>query len=399
MNAKGKKIKRVLLESLLGVVLLALVALGIFMSKNTRGRLFVSSVHVMTHTLKDKSYLLYDIDIMEFCREYLNSDVSVTGNVGVNKTARSKSSIFLDTQAERSFAQKKMATKSTLSLLAFEVGELDLYAQDETVYLEVPFLSRDFGYAFPTGINLFAKAPDLTHDIDVEWFKDNLMNIGELTAQVGIEELGAKTFDGDKRACDGFRVTIPEGCGDFIWELLGMDGPDYDVVVDMYLTKSNYIRRIEMDLSQAIEGVSLVIDGTSISSAFIRWNLPDDETFEMSMVRSGEYKDYFDITGAYFTNIDKVYEFSANMTFSRLETGFDVKVHDIRAWEGKSELLDAYFIGTVRTVSHRPDLFDGGQSRLDRLEVLDWKAVRNDAQGFIDDVMEKVDIVSILGGE
>lgn len=399
MKSKKKRIGKIILGVCFGFILSACIGAYAFLSVNTRGRLFMSSLHILTHTLSDKSYLLYDIDIMELCREYLNSDISVTGNVGVNSTSKTKSSVYLDATVKRSFEQKKMANANTLSLLAFEVGELNTFAKDETVYIEVPFLSKDFGYAFPTGLNLFAKAPDLTHDLDAIWFKENLVNLGELASKVGVEELGAKIFDGDKKPSDGFRVTIPKGAADFIWELLGMAEPDYDVVVDMYLTSRSYIRRIEMDLSEAVEGLSVVIDGTSIGTANVYWELPDDEHFELCMVRSGEYNDYFDIKGAYYTNIDKVYEFSANLMFSRVSDGFDVKVHDIKAWEGKTELIDAYFVGTVRKDCFATDLFEGGQERLDSYEVLDWKAVRNDAEGFVNDIMEKIDIVSILSGE
>ena len=48
------------------------------------------------------------------------------------------------------FAQKRISSKMDMDLLWVDMGELDFYAEDQTVYMEAPLLGDDIGYAFPT---------------------------------------------------------------------------------------------------------------------------------------------------------------------------------------------------------------------------------------------------------
>ena len=97
-------------------------------------------------------------------------------------------------------------------------------------------------------------------DIDQEWFHDNFSNIIELTRQIQIEETGKTRTDSDDVKSHEYLVTIPEGSGDFIWELLGMDAPDYDIRISLYLTGLCRMSRMEVDLSDITKGASMIID-------------------------------------------------------------------------------------------------------------------------------------------
>ena len=133
-----------------------------------------------------------------------------------------------------------------------------------TVYFMVPMLDN-LSYAMTTSNTYFKKAPELTHDIDQEWFHDNFSNIIELTRQIQIEETGKTRTDSDDVKSHEYLVTIPEGSGGFIWELLGMDTPDYDIRVSLYLTDLCRMSRMEVDLSDITEGASMIIDGTDVT--------------------------------------------------------------------------------------------------------------------------------------
>ena len=74
------------------------------------------------------------------------------------------------------------------SVVWIEMGELIFMPGRSRRYMDAPLLGEDIGYAFPTGQNLFLKMPDLTSDIDKEWFKDHLRDIAELTNRIDIEK-------------------------------------------------------------------------------------------------------------------------------------------------------------------------------------------------------------------
>lgn len=67
--------------------------------------------------------------------------------------------------------------------------------------------------------------PDLTSDIDKTWFKDHMQDIADLTKQISIDQTGKTIEDEDGTVSEEFVITIPQGCGQFIWDLLGIDAP------------------------------------------------------------------------------------------------------------------------------------------------------------------------------
>lgn len=63
-----------------------------------------------------------------------------------------------------------------MDVLTLNVGEMDFYMNPNTVYFMVPMLDN-LSYAMTTSNTYFKKAPELTHDIDQEWFHDNCSNV------------------------------------------------------------------------------------------------------------------------------------------------------------------------------------------------------------------------------
>lgn len=58
------------------------------------------------------------------------------------------------------------------------------------------------------------------------------------------------------------------------------------MVCSMYLTKHNHLRRLSVDMSDVLDGASMVVDGEDVGTAYMYYELPDDERVEMKMVRN-----------------------------------------------------------------------------------------------------------------
>lgn len=390
MKAMKLTKKRKIIGGIALCLILLLTIAGSQIMKNPRVRLLLSVVHFTESTLKDSGYLLKDIDIMELFHNYANADTSITAHASLSHMEKLDSSVYMDINANRSFFQKRLGSHATLKLLWLEVGDIDFYAENDTVYFVVPLLG-DFGYAFPTGIDLFMKMPDLTSDIDQKWFHDNAGNIVTLMQEIGIEETGHIIVDEDGTSSEEFVITIPEGSGAFIWELLGMDKPDYDVIVSMYLTSQNHMRQMSIDLSDVLEGASLVVDGQSVGSMLFSYELPEKEKIELTMVRNPNFQHRIDTTMTYYTNISEVYRMSSYLTWAEEDKGFSFQLKDLRISRDETMLASGYLKGSIVPLTEACDVFEGKDSYLYSLESLDWREVRNDTEGFINEIINKMD--------
>lgn len=389
MKTKHKKRNAIIILCCILLVILTVGGFTLSRTKNPRVRMLLSILHFTESTLEDPAYLLYDIDIMELCREYLNADTQITGTAGFDHMQKVKSSIYMDVDATRSFAQKRAVAHMNMDFIVVNAGEMNLYGEKETVYLDAPLLGEDVGYAFPTGLNLFPKAPDLTSDIDKTWFRQNAKNIVELMQNISMEETGEVIKDKDGTVSQEFVVTIPKGQGGFVWELLGMDAPDYDVVSSVYLTEDNRLRRMSMDLSQKVEGASFVLDGTSLGTCYFYYDLPENERMEMTMVRNPKYKNWIDCEIVYITNKGQQYVVTSNMTWNQEEKGFSLKINDLKITNGDKNLAQGFFKGQVVPLEKEPDVFEGREDYLYNLQVLDWRKIREDSESFINEVLAK----------
>lgn len=156
-----------------------------------------------------------------------------------------------------------------------------------------------------------------------------MQDIADLTKQISIDQTG-KTIEGeDGTVSEEFVITIPQGCGQFIWDLLGIDAPDYDVVCSMYLTKHNHLRRLSVDMSDVLDGASMVVDGEDVGTAYMYYELPDDERVEMKMVRNPDYSHWIDAEMTYYANTGKQYKMTSHITWQEAEDGFSLKATDM----------------------------------------------------------------------
>ena len=157
--------------------------------QNPRVRMLLSVVHFAERTLESPAYLAYDIDICDLIHQYINGEIKISGKSGLLHVPDFDVSMSATLEAVRSFPQKRFAVTALFNVLWLEAGEVEVYAEDETIYLLVPMLDN-LEKAFPTGINLFMKLPDLTSDLNHEWFRDSASDILELMQEIQIEETG-----------------------------------------------------------------------------------------------------------------------------------------------------------------------------------------------------------------
>lgn len=385
---KRRRVRRFLLLFLL----LFLVGSGIWIGsslQNPRVRMLLSVVHFAEQTLESPAYLAYDIDICDLIHQYINGEIRISGKAGLLHVPDFDVSMSANLEAVRSFPQKRFAAKALLNVLWLEAGEAEVYAEKETIYLLVPMLDN-LANAFPTGINLFMKMPDLTSDLDHEWFRNSASDIVELMQEIQIEETGERLTDEDGTESEEFVITIPEGSGQFIWELLGMEEPDYDVTVSVYLTAGNCLRRMTVDLSEVLEGASFMVDGKGVGKAVFTYALPDEEAVEITFLRNPAYHRWMDIEAAYYANTGETYTVSAALKWEESEKGFSVHINDILfACDGRS-LGEAYFVGEVEPIEETEDVFEGKASWLYGLQETDWRRIRTDAAGLIEEMLEKM---------
>ena len=377
----GRKKKKPLRRCGIFFACLLILFLGglTYISRNPRAKILMSVIYFMQDTLKDPAYIAYHIDIMELCQDYFNGDISFEGKAYLNDIKNFKYSSSMDISGESSFAQKKLSIISDMDVLTLNVGEMDFYMNPNTVYFMVPMLDN-LSYAMTTGNTYFKKAPELTHDIDQEWFHDNFSNIIELTRQIQIEETGKTRTDSDDVKSHEYLVTIPEGSGGFIWELLGMDTPDYDIRVSLYLTDLCRMSRMEVDLSDITEGASMIIDGTDVT-------------------KLSEYKRaaYPSVTHVNFIYMDCLYEtdqgdnFTASgyITTQPDDNGCEINVKNLSVMQGDDLLGTFSFIGTITKEKNLPDVFRGAGLDSPDMEHIDWQTVRDDTEGFIQDVINE----------
>lgn len=378
--------KKKIIISIFILIFMFCVIGSVFALKNPRIKLLLSVVHFTENTLKDPSYLLYDIDIMEFIHDYLNAETSVEGDATLYNIEGLGFSVSSSLNGIRSLPKASASMNCSLSVIGKNVGDIELYANDQTVYFVVPMLNN-MANAFPTGIDLFMRMPDLTSDINQKWFRDNTTNIITFSREIGIEETGNIIKSPNGRKSLEYKITIPEGCGYFIWDLLGMDYPDYDVVVSLYLTDRNCFRRMEIDLSDVLPGGLLVIDGEHADTGIFYYELPDDEKITVTMVRDGEHKNKISMESVYYTNTNKEYFITGDLFWTDTADGSQIKCKDVTIKRQNKTLATAYFSGTLTPITSTK-ILENASVDLSTLEELNWKAIRDDVDGFMDDMKD-----------
>lgn len=295
----------------------------------------------------------------------------------------------IDMKAKRSYLQKRLESNATFNLLWMEAGDMNMYLEDETVYIDVPML-EDIAYAFPTGIDLFMKMPDFTSDINRQWFHDNGANIVAFVNEVEMVELEEPLIDENGTKSTGYEITIPKGSGYFIWDLLGMEYPDYDVKITMYITDKNRMSRMELDLEHELPGAKLIFDTEAVGTLRMLYDLPDNEYMKLTLIRNAEHTNWMDADMEYITNQGECYSLSSVVTWQKKEEGFTVDITDMNLSCEDEILAQGYFEGLIKPVQDLPTIFAGKENYLRGLPAIEWRTIRQDTDGFVEDVLDKL---------
>ncbi len=378
----------------LGIIIVVVFALAILikaeLSFNPSVRLLASIIDFSESTLNSPDYLAYNIDLKDLFRNYANADVEYSGSAYIKKLKGFPYSISGSIKGQRSSAQKKFSCKSDLDVLVLDVGELDVYAEDETIYLVAPLLG-DISYGFDTGESLFKSAPNLDHDINHDWFHSNKKNIFDFVRSISIESTGDTYIDEDGTSSDELKITIPQGEGDFIWQLLGKDAPDHDITCSIYLDKHNHIHRMVFDLSYKREGAYVAIYGDNCNTIEIYVPLPDDEEAVYTIKRNGQntYTNSFVNNITYTTNLGKEYTVDFNLLLNYVDNGIKFEATDFVVAEDDTTLAQGYIKGRIATVEDMGDVFLNADADLSDVTVIDWNTIKNDTASFVDDVISQ----------
>ncbi len=389
--SKIRKKKRALTLIVVGAFLFALLY-GEYrvLCAKPQVRMLLGTMHFSNKTLEDPAYLAYGVDVMELIHDYINADVKITGRAGVPSTDKLSASSMMRVSMTRSFSQKRLSASADMALLWMNTGKMEFYAENETVFLYAPMIADDFGYAFPTGVNLFMRMPDLTSDINQEWFRAHRKDIVDLMSEISTVQLDSDYVDENGRKCDCFQTTIPQGSGHFIWELLGMDDPDYDVVSTIWINDKNQFARVYMNLEDVLPGAEMTIEGTSFGRCVFTYQLPEYEWVECIMERNSSRMDWIDVTVHYYANNGEVYNTTCGLHWEDQEEGFDIQVKEAVMTVGDKTIATGYFKGSVERLTTPPDVFGDREQELYGFEVLDWRAVRDDVDGFMQQVTDRM---------
>lgn len=378
----------------LRITIIILFALVIFIKAeldfNPSVRVLSSVIHFSETTLNSPDYLAYNVDLKDLFRNYTNADTRYSGKAYIKKVKGFPYSISGSIKGERSPEQKKFSCKSNLDVLVLDVGELDIYAQDETIYLVAPLLG-DISYGFDTGNNLFLKAPNLNNDINKEWFHNNKKNIWNFVRSIGIEKTGEKYVDEDGTESSEFQITIPQGEGDFIWELLGIQAPDHDIKCSIFLDRFNHTRKLVFDLSYKTKGAYISIYGKNLSTMELYAPLPDNELVVSTIKRNGEttYTNSFTDSITYYASTGDVYSINCGVLLNYIDDGIKMEATDIIVAKNKDTLAEGYMKGKIKTVENMGDVFENADADLSSVTVIDWNTIKNDTASFVDDVISK----------
>ncbi|WP_294241054.1 hypothetical protein [Pseudobutyrivibrio sp.] len=360
------------------------------MDFNPSIRVLLSIVDFSESTLTSSDYLAYGIDLKDLFRNYTNSDINYRGSAYIKKIKGFPYSISGSIEGQRSPEQKKFSCESNLNVLVLNVGMLNAYAKDDTVYLVAPMLGG-LSYGFDTNDDLFPKAPNLNYDITREWFHENKMNIWNFVRSIDIKETDQFFIDTDGTKAKEYAITIPQGEGDFIWELLGVDAPDHDIKCSLFLDKWCHTRKVVFDLSYKTEGAYIAIYGNDCNSMEIYAPLPDDESFTCTIKRDGTNN----YTNAYINNITystsggNIFSIDSNGYLNYTEEGFKLELSDIQVKKNNEVLAEGYVKGRISKDENMGDVFENAGVDFSNIEVIDWDTIKNDTASFVDDVIEQ----------
>ena len=389
----------------ISVILIIIFAVAIFIKAelefNPSVRVLLSVIDFSESTLNSSDYLAYDVDLKDLFRNNINADISYEGSAYIKKLKGFPYSINGNISGQRSYEQKQFSCKSDLNVLVINVGKLDIYAKDDTVYLVAPLLGN-ISYGFDTDNDLFLHAPDLNNDINEEWFHNNKANIFNFIRQIDIQKTDETFVDEDGTICQEYKITIQKGQGDFIWNLLGMKAPDHDITWSLFLDKFNHTRKVVFDLSYKTEGAYCTVYGNNLNTFELHIPLPDDESTIVTIKRNGNttYTHAYSNNISYFASTGDVYSADFNTTIDFVDDGMEIEASDVAIQKNTTMLAEGYLKGNITPTSDMGDVFENAHVDLSDVTVIDWDTIKNDTASFVDDVIsqarEKVDILNLF---
>ncbi len=378
----------------IGIIIVAILAVvALFKAEldfNPSVRILASVINFSESTLKSPEYLAYNIDLKDLFRNYANSDLEYSGNAYIKRLKGFPYSITGSVSGQRSSSQRKFSCKSNLDVLVLNVGEMGVYAENETVYLDAPILG-DISYGFDTGNNLFLQAPNLNNDLNKEWFHNNKRNILNFIRNIEVSKTDGKYIDEDGTESSEYKIVIPKGEGDFIWQLLGMDAPTHDITCYLYLDSHNHTRKITFDLSYKTKGAYISVYGKNCNTIEMYAPLPDNETVIATIKRNGKnsYTNSFTNNITYTTNKGVIYVADFNTIIDYAGEGMNFEATNVKISENKAVIAEGYVKGNVAPVDDLDDIFETAGFDKNKATVIDWATIKNDTASFISDVISQ----------
>lgn len=378
----------------LGIILIIIFALAIIIKAeldfNPSVRILASVVNFSESTLKSPEYLAYNIDLKDLFRNYTNSDIRYTGSAYLKKVKGFPYSISGSIKGERSPSQEKFSCKSNLDVVVLDVGEMDIFADKDTIYLSAPLLGG-ISYGFNTGNDLFLTAPDLENDLNREWFHNNKRNIYNFVNNIEIKKTDNVYVDEDGTEAKEYAMTIPQGEGKFIWDLLGMEVPDHDINCSIFLDKHNHARKLFFDLSYKRDGEYIAIYGNNLSTFELYVPLPDGEDVVTTIKRDGNttYTNAYTNNITYTTSTGDIYTIDHGVLLNYIDDGIKIEATDVVVAKNDATLLEGYGKGKIKSVENMGDVFKNAGADLSDVTVVDWNTIKNDTAAFVDDVIHK----------
>ena len=135
----------------------------------------------------------------------------------------------------------------------------------------------------------------------------------------------------------------------------------------------------------------IIIDGTDVGTCILSYEMPNGERMTLTYVRNPS------VTHVNFIYMDCLYEtdqgdnFTASgyITTQPDDNGCEINVKNLSVMQG-DELLGTFsFIGTITKEKNLPDVFRGASLDSPDMEHIDWQTVRDDTEGFIQDVIDE----------
>ena len=384
---KGIKV----LITILSILVALIIGSIIFILVNPRAKFLAGTTRFAIETLPNSYFIIYNLDLMEIFRDYMDGDIEFSGDViagdieGFGYTSSAK------VHGVRSFDMKELGATADARVLFLDVGEVDLYARDKTVYMIVPSFDN-LAYSLTTNTDLFWKAPQLNGNLDIEWFTSNIGNFIEFANDMDIEKSGNVLTDEDGTTSDEYLITIPVGKGVFIWELLGMDIPDHDIRLSMYMTRGCKFRRITIDIGNIVENTVLTVDGLNMGTVITETALPDNEKLTVVLTRRGDYlyASYIDVNFLYETKDGTNYTGNGVLAYDKTDNGYDIVLKRFKFYKGEALLGQLFFDGNVHTTKVTTPPTSTATIPLESIKNYEWEELRDNFQGFVDDVMEDV---------